>query len=62
MADTTKSVDGLRTEIAQIDVDLQKLADRERAAETAADGLALAAYRGDKRAESKISQHDGERG
>lgn len=61
MADKMKTPDDLRAEIARIDLDLQKLADRERAAETAADGLALAAYRGDKKAEAKISKHDGER-
>lgn len=56
-----QSVDQLRAEIAQIDVDLQKLADREQAAALAADELALQAYRGDKKAEAKITKHDTER-
>lgn len=56
-----KNPDELRAEIAKLDDGLRNIAARERAADAAIASLTLAAWRGDKKAETKIEKHEATR-
>lgn len=58
MADKPKTPDELRAEISRLDTNLEKIVEVERKKDAVIAELALAVFRGDKRADGKIDKHE----